>query len=220
LGLSPSQAAFLGDDVQDTPGMAEVGLPMAVADAERPCLEAARWVTSRPGGMGAVRDAIEVLIEARGLRERAMMLMSRPRSSGRSSAGVLVAVVMAVVFAGVVGFFMLRGGEGEQRRRPDIHNTPRPTIGDDDPIGTVHEAEIPIADRQHPDRMAALLKFEESDPVGQPRTYDIVKLQAFIYLDNGQTLHVQGESGRFIMASRQDPPEGGMIRGNVILRLF
>ncbi|MFG0282792.1 MAG: KdsC family phosphatase [Phycisphaerales bacterium JB039] len=35
LGVAPDRAAFLGDDVQDTPAMALVGLPMAVADAER-----------------------------------------------------------------------------------------------------------------------------------------------------------------------------------------
>jgi 3-deoxy-D-manno-octulosonate 8-phosphate phosphatase (KDO 8-P phosphatase) len=220
LGVEASRAAFLGDDIQDTPGMAEVGLPMAVADAEGPCLAAAAWVTRRPGGSGAVRDAIEALIEARGLTERAMMLMSRPRASGRISAGLLVAIVMAVVFAGVIGFFVLRGGGDGEGRRGAIFNTAPPVGQEDDIVGSVRQAEIPIADRDHPDQIAARVLFEESRPAGQPRTYDMVSPQAFIYLDNGQTLHVQGESGRFIMASRNSPPERGTIRGDVIVRLF
>lgn len=65
-GLTFEQAAFLGDDWVDAPVMARVGLPMAVADAQPEILDMALWVSRRPGGQGAVREAIRFLLSAQG----------------------------------------------------------------------------------------------------------------------------------------------------------
>ena len=46
-----------------------VGLSFAVADAETYVREAAHVVTSRKGGEGAVREAIDFLLRASGLWE-------------------------------------------------------------------------------------------------------------------------------------------------------
>lgn len=64
LGLEWSQVAMIGDDVPDLPVFARCGLSIAVADATPPVLAAATWTTTRPGGRGAVREAIERLLEA------------------------------------------------------------------------------------------------------------------------------------------------------------
>ena len=64
LQLKPQQAAFVGDDVLDLPAMQEAGLAIAVADAHRDVRDAADWVTSRPGGYGAVREVCDFLLEA------------------------------------------------------------------------------------------------------------------------------------------------------------
>jgi len=66
LGLAPHQAAYLGDDWVDAGPMRLVGLPMAVADAQPEILDMALWTTSRPGGQGAVREAIRFLLAAKG----------------------------------------------------------------------------------------------------------------------------------------------------------
>jgi 3-deoxy-D-manno-octulosonate 8-phosphate phosphatase KdsC-like HAD superfamily phosphatase len=42
--------------------MGEVGLPVAVADAEAPVRAAARLVLSRPGGRGAVRELCDMVL--------------------------------------------------------------------------------------------------------------------------------------------------------------
>ena len=55
-GLTPGQAAFVGDDVIDVPALRACGLAVAVADAAPEALLAAHLVTLRPGGRGA-RDA-------------------------------------------------------------------------------------------------------------------------------------------------------------------
>jgi 3-deoxy-D-manno-octulosonate 8-phosphate phosphatase (KDO 8-P phosphatase) len=63
--LAPGQVAYLGDDTPDLPAMRLVALPCAVADAHEDALSAALWVSTRPGGQGAVREFCEFLLEAR-----------------------------------------------------------------------------------------------------------------------------------------------------------
>lgn len=71
-GIPPEHIAFLGDDWPDLPILRRVGYPMAVADADTEVLKLAAFVTTRPGGRGAVREAVMHLIEARGLMKQAL----------------------------------------------------------------------------------------------------------------------------------------------------
>ena len=64
LGLAASEAAAMGDDLPDLPMLRLAGYPIAVADAAREVREMAAFVTLRPGGRGAVREAIEHLLKA------------------------------------------------------------------------------------------------------------------------------------------------------------
>lgn len=64
-GVDASQAAYLGDDTPDLPAMRLVGLPGAVADAHPDVRAAVRWVSTQPGGFGAVREFCEMLLGAR-----------------------------------------------------------------------------------------------------------------------------------------------------------
>ncbi len=65
-GLGFEQVAFVGDDLADLPVMERVGLPIAVANAVPEIAAVARWVTSKAGGQGAVREVVEALLRARG----------------------------------------------------------------------------------------------------------------------------------------------------------
>ena len=78
LALSTSQAAILADDLPDLPVMRRAGYPMAVADAVPEVLNAAAYVTTLPGGAGAVREAIEHLLKARDRWEEARSLFAQP----------------------------------------------------------------------------------------------------------------------------------------------
>lgn len=69
LGVTPAQTAYVGDDLVDLAPMAEVGLPIAVADAHPAVRERARWVTQKAGGQGAAREVCEMLLAAQGLFE-------------------------------------------------------------------------------------------------------------------------------------------------------
>lgn len=69
LKLAPGQVAYIGDDLPDLAVMRHVGLPIAVADAAEEVRARAAYVTKIPGGHGAVREAIEVVLKAKGLWE-------------------------------------------------------------------------------------------------------------------------------------------------------
>ncbi|MDX1905473.1 MAG: helix-turn-helix domain-containing protein [Bacteroidia bacterium] len=59
LGLSWSQTAYIGDDLNDLPIMREVALAACPADAAPQVRAAVRWVLARAGGHGCVREFIE-----------------------------------------------------------------------------------------------------------------------------------------------------------------
>ncbi len=66
MQIEAAQVAAVGDDLVDLPLMSRVGLSLAVADAAPEVLAAAHWVTSNPGGRGAVRQVCDLLIKAQG----------------------------------------------------------------------------------------------------------------------------------------------------------
>ena len=61
--LSPEQVGYIGDDLTDLPVMRRVGLAAAPSDSRPEVLEAAHFVTPAPGGAGAVRDVIELILK-------------------------------------------------------------------------------------------------------------------------------------------------------------
>jgi 3-deoxy-D-manno-octulosonate 8-phosphate phosphatase (KDO 8-P phosphatase) len=65
-GISWAEVAFVGDDIADLQVLKRVGLPIAVANAVSEVKAVAAYVTNAPGGHGAVREVIEVLLRARG----------------------------------------------------------------------------------------------------------------------------------------------------------
>lgn len=65
-GIGVAEAAFVGDDVTDIPLMRRAGFAAAVADAGAETRAAAHYVTELPGGFGAVREVIELILKAQG----------------------------------------------------------------------------------------------------------------------------------------------------------
>lgn len=71
--VEPAATAFMGDDWPDGPAMRRAGYAIAPADASPEILDIAHFVTLAPGGHGAVREAVEHLLEARGQLAAARM---------------------------------------------------------------------------------------------------------------------------------------------------
>ena len=64
LNLKNEQIAYVGDDLPDLAAMLKSGLGIAVANAADTVKQQADWVTNTCGGMGAVREACELIMQA------------------------------------------------------------------------------------------------------------------------------------------------------------
>jgi 3-deoxy-D-manno-octulosonate 8-phosphate phosphatase (KDO 8-P phosphatase) len=64
VGIASAEIAFMGDDLTDLDTLRFVGLPCAPADAVPAVRDAARLVTTLPGGHGAVRELCDLIVDA------------------------------------------------------------------------------------------------------------------------------------------------------------
>lgn len=65
--LDPLEVAYIGDDLLDLPVLRRVGFAASVPNGRSEVHAEVHFVTSSPGGGGAVRDVVEVLLQARGI---------------------------------------------------------------------------------------------------------------------------------------------------------
>jgi 3-deoxy-D-manno-octulosonate 8-phosphate phosphatase (KDO 8-P phosphatase) len=65
--IDREQVAYIGDDLTDIVVMRRVGLAIATANARPEVKRAAHMVTAQPGGSGAVREVVEMILAAQGL---------------------------------------------------------------------------------------------------------------------------------------------------------
>ena len=63
-GLTDAAVAYMGDDLIDLPVLARAGLSAAPADAAPEVRSRVDWVSAGPGGRGAVREFIEMVLRA------------------------------------------------------------------------------------------------------------------------------------------------------------
>jgi 3-deoxy-D-manno-octulosonate 8-phosphate phosphatase (KDO 8-P phosphatase) len=70
--LQMDEAAYMGDDLPDLPVLRRCGLAVAVADACPEARDQAHYVTEAPGGRGAVREIIELVLRAQGRWQEAL----------------------------------------------------------------------------------------------------------------------------------------------------
>jgi 3-deoxy-D-manno-octulosonate 8-phosphate phosphatase (KDO 8-P phosphatase) len=66
LNLTDEQMAHMGDDLPDLPLLAHVGLALAPGDAHPKAKAAAHWLSAARAGDGAVREAVDFILEAQG----------------------------------------------------------------------------------------------------------------------------------------------------------
>ena len=64
LNVGAEETCYIGDDLPDLGAVRHAGLGVAVADAAAELRAAAHYVTRTPGGRGAVREVIELVLKA------------------------------------------------------------------------------------------------------------------------------------------------------------
>lgn len=63
LNCSPNDVAYVGDDLNDLPSFAVVGVKIATKNAISEVLKKADYITSNVGGCGAVREVVEKILK-------------------------------------------------------------------------------------------------------------------------------------------------------------
>jgi len=65
-GLKDAEVCYIGDDIVDLPVLRRVGLAVGVADGSAELRREMHYCTRAPGGRGAVRETIELILDAQG----------------------------------------------------------------------------------------------------------------------------------------------------------
>jgi 3-deoxy-D-manno-octulosonate 8-phosphate phosphatase (KDO 8-P phosphatase) len=65
-GLKEEQVCYMGDDVVDLPVLKRVGLAVGVAGGHEALRRHVHYQTRLPGGLGAVRETVELILSAQG----------------------------------------------------------------------------------------------------------------------------------------------------------
>ncbi len=79
--VTPAEIAYIGDDLTDVVIMRRVGLSCATANARPEVKLSAHLVTDAPGGSGAVREVIELLLKSRGAWDELLKKYEAPAIS-------------------------------------------------------------------------------------------------------------------------------------------
>ena len=70
--VSDEHVCAISDDLMELPILRRVGLAVAVPNAVEEVKQAAHYITRRPGGKGAVREVVEVILKSKGLWDQVL----------------------------------------------------------------------------------------------------------------------------------------------------
>lgn len=140
--------------------------------------------------------------------------------------GTLIAGGLGVVFLGVLGWYMMhaRGASAPAPVAP-----PGPKARANTPLGNADPGELQLAggegvqidlmDKKDLRRQTGLLKFDSLEPL-EARHFAAAKPEAWLYLNDGRTLHITAASGKLYMPDRDKEPESGTLSGGVVAELY
>ncbi len=81
-GVSPGEMLYIGDDLNDYTAFETAGATIAVGNAAEEIRLAADYVTVAHGGRGAVREAVNLLLRAKGIDPVALWKTEKDRVTG------------------------------------------------------------------------------------------------------------------------------------------
>ncbi|MDP2923224.1 MAG: HAD hydrolase family protein [Candidatus Omnitrophota bacterium] len=76
--VNKDEICFMGDDLIDIGFMEKVGIAVAVNDALKIVKKAADYITTKNGGEGAVREVVDLIIEAQNLEKKIYHFLKNP----------------------------------------------------------------------------------------------------------------------------------------------
>ena len=149
------------------------------------------------------------------------------RRGAAHTAGLIAAGILALCSAATIGVLIYRASNApSQATARVIDNTPPPDITElaqqantasfGDAIRSGQGIYLRI---EEDSQLSAELYSNTLDPVAAKR-YSLDAPRAWIYLDNGRTVHVRADDGRVYMPSREAGPESGIFTGDVDVRVY
>ena len=71
FNITPEEVCFIGDDLIDLPVLRRAGFAVSVPNAVEDVKAAAHYITSKPGGRGAVREICDLILKSQDKQEQA-----------------------------------------------------------------------------------------------------------------------------------------------------
>lgn len=153
----------------------------------------------------------------------------RTRRGSTRTTGLVIAVVMGLASAAVIGYFVVFGKSGRQTGAallpgelpPDIRAVPKGVAGASGAaVQGGRGLSAQFASKSDPTRMAGRINSESLDPL-EGKRYHATKPESFVYMKDGRTVHIRSDSGRLYMPQGSAAqPDSGTLNGNVVIGLY
>lgn len=139
------------------------------------------------------------------------------RSGSTRGIGLLIAFLVAVVTIAGLWYVASSAPKGKPVTKASDTNVGAAPKADDDLSGS--GITLQLVDRDNPGRLAAELKLPSVQPLAAKR-YAVDTPSGWVYPRDGRVVHIRADKGDLFLPNRQQLPERGEFKGNVIVRLF
>lgn len=150
------------------------------------------------------------------------------RAGSTRTAGLAVAALLSIAFAGVVIFYVTRAphassvglNDQDAPAPPDIKDISRTvTPGSGFEVAGGKEQRVTFTDRNDPTRIAGQLGWDRLEPL-EGKRYLLEQPRSMNFLKDGRIVFVRADRGRFVIPRQDQEPQSGTLSGNVEIRLF
>ncbi|HEX8877557.1 MAG TPA: hypothetical protein VF777_12475 [Phycisphaerales bacterium] len=139
------------------------------------------------------------------------------RTGSTRGVGLFVAFLVAVVTIAGLWYISSSAPKVKPVTKPTDANVGAAPKPDDDLSGD--QISLQLVDRDNPGRLAAELKLPSVQPLAAKR-YAVDAPSGWVYPRDGRVVHIRADKGDLFLPNRQQLPERGEFKGNVIVRLF
>ncbi len=154
---------------------------------------------------------------------------NRPSVGSTRTAGLAVAAVLSVAFAGLVVFYATRGPRvsnaglngQEAPPPPDIKDISK-NVGSSSEQGLIaggDKQRVTFTDRNDPTRISGELGWDRLQPL-EGKRYRVEQPRSFNYMKDGRVVYVRADQGHFVIPRQDQEPQSGTLSGNVEIRLY
>ncbi len=140
--------------------------------------------------------------------------MPGPTGPSPKLLGRIAAVVLAVVFAGIV-WWSISSSPPPTTPRPGADFSDAPDITD---VEKAQSIVLTLADRDDPTRTAGVIEADRLDPVGNGERL-LTNPRAWLYPEQNRAVRVTAERARLLMPLNETP-ESGTLEGAVRVRVY